>query len=45
MLIDLQKNNLFSFNYCFKSKTGYPAILKMNNLKKNIHFKIKMKKF
>tara|TARA_B100001121_G_scaffold260120_1_gene239452 strand:- start:167 stop:937 length:771 start_codon:yes stop_codon:yes gene_type:complete len=31
-----------NFSYCFKSNTNeYPAILKMNSIKKNIHFKKK----
>ena len=28
-----------SFGYCFKNKPGYPAILKLNKLKKNLLFK------
>ena len=30
-----------SFGYCFKNRPGYPAILKMNNLKKKYIFKNK----
>ena len=39
-----KKQLLSTFNYCFKSKTGYPAILKMNNLKKKYSFQNKNEK-
>jgi len=39
------KKHLFSsFSYCFKSKPGYPAILKMNILKKKYTFASNKKK-
>ena len=39
-----RKQLISTFGYCFKSKKGYPAILKMNNLKKNYIFKSNNKK-
>jgi len=36
-----KKHLMSSFGYCFENKPGYPAILKMNNLKKKHIFKSK----
>tara|TARA_Y100001935_G_scaffold202981_1_gene171556 strand:+ start:856 stop:1620 length:765 start_codon:yes stop_codon:yes gene_type:complete len=33
-----QKYLLNTFSYCFKDKDSYPAILKMNKIKKNLNF-------
>ena len=38
------KHLMSTFGYCFKNKLGYPAILKMNNLKKKNIFKSKKNK-
>ena len=42
--ISTSKHLMSSFGYCFKNKPGYPAILKMNKLKKKIIFKSKTSK-
>ena len=39
-----KKHLMSSFGYCFKNKLGYPAILKMNHLKKKIIFNSKKDK-
>ena len=39
--ISTRKHLMSSFGYCFKNKPGYPAILKMNNLKKKHIFNSK----
>ena len=39
-----KKHLMSSFGYCFKNKPGYPAILKMNILKKKIIFNSKKSK-
>ena len=40
-----KKQLISTFGYCFKSNKGYPAILKMNNLKKNIFLDLIIKTF
>ena len=41
--INTRKSIMTSFSYCFKNKPGYPAILKMNNLKKKYIFRTNKK--
>ena len=42
----LTKKHLFSsFGYCFLNRPGYPAILKMNKLKKKFFFTLKKKNY
>ena len=41
---ETKKQLLKTFEYCFKSKPGYPAMLNMNNLKKKYIFKSNKKK-
>ncbi len=41
MQIVKQVNNIKdTFSYCFNDRPGYPAILKLNNLKKKFTFSI-----
>ena len=39
-----KKHLLSAFGYCFKNKSEYPPILKLNNLKQTHRFKFKNKK-
>ena len=42
--IETKKHLMSNFGYCFKNKRGYPAILKMNNIKKRYTFTSNNKK-